>query len=234
MTVTELNKLCKEQEVDTPLLSSGAFDFWAEYVLNHDILDNLFVKMYKNMHYFAEGDFTSKEDELADWLYTVESLLYANSKKYHELWRIQGIEDDKLSMTDNYNMTRSTTSNRQTSGAITSGQRSDYTDDRIGNQDNTTQEESSAMNSAGYHQTGKTINKSGTRNDTSLFTKGQETDTSVSQNTETITSHDVGNLGIQTGADVLKSYDDAINKNVFAFYQKVFNDICKEFLIWEV
>lgn len=223
----------KTKQSQTKLLSNFDSDFWDEYNANNSIVDKMFAIRYKNMKYFLSDDFTDDDALLSDFIQSVENLLFINQKKYHELWRIQGIEDDKLSMTDNYNMTRSTTSNSQTSGAITSGQRSDYTDDHIGNQDNTTQIESSAMNSTGYHQTGKTIDKSGTRNDTSLFTKGQETDTSVSQNTETITSHDVGNLGIQTGADVLKSYDDAINKNVFAFYQKVFNDICKELLIWE-
>lgn len=233
MTVTELNKLCKEQEVDTPLLSSGAFDFWAQYVLNHDILDNLFVKMYKNMHYFAESDFTSKEEELTDWLYTVESLLYANSKKYHELWRIQGIDDSKLSMTENYDMHYETDSTNENANSTTTGQRDDFSNSWIGSQNFANQNKSTAFNSAGEKVKTSDTSSNGTRNDTNAFTQGQQTNTGVSRDTIHTTSHNYGNLGIQTGADILMGYHKAIDRGVFAFYQKVFEDIVKEFLVWE-
>lgn len=232
MKVIELNNLCKEQEVDTPLLSKAAFDFWEEYIVNHDLLDNWFVRKFKNMHYFCENDFTNKTEELEDWLYTIESLLFTNSKKYHELYRIQLLEDSKLSMTENYDMLRTSTTNGNNNGAVTSGQRNDFTNNLFGSQDSTTQNESTAMNSTGLHATDKSINKTGTRNDTSTFTQGQQTTTNSSENSSTTTSHDIGNLGVQTGADILKSYHDAIKKDVFDFYNIVFDDICKALLIW--
>lgn len=232
MTVQELNKLCKEQETDTPLLSSYDGDFWSTYIANHDDLDHLFVKKYKSMHYFCEEDFTTSSEELTDWLQSIESFLYANDKKYHEMWRIQLLEDSKLSMTENYDMTRTSSTSANGSGSVTSGQRNDYTNNLYGSQESSSQEESTAFNSTGLHANAKTIDKTGTKNDTSTFTQGQQTTTNASQNSETVTSHDVGNLGVQTGADILMSYHKALNSGAFDFYNIVFADICKEFLKW--
>lgn len=232
MKVIELNNLCKAQEVDTPLLSNANFDWWEEYITNHDLLDNWFVRMYKNMHYFAENDFTSKEEELTDWLYTVESLLFTNQKKYHELYRIQGIEDDKLSMTENYDMHRSTDSTNENASSNTTGQRSDFSNTLIGEQNFANQNRSTAFNTVGEKVKTSDTSSNGTRNDTNTFTQGQQTNTGVSRDTLHTESHDYGNLGVQTGADILMGYHKAIKQEVFAFYQIVFKDICKELLIW--
>lgn len=232
MKVIELNKLCKEQEVDTPLLTKAAFEWWEEYIANHDLLDNWFVRLYKNMHYFAEDDFTTKEEELTDWLYTVESLLFTNQKKYHELWRIQGIEDDKLSMTENYDMHRSTDSTNENANSNTTGQRNDFSNTLIGSQNFTNQNKSTAFNTVGEKVKTSDASSNGTRNDTNAFTQGQQTNTGASRDTLHTESYDHGNLGVQTGASILMDYHKAIRQDVFAFYQIVFKDICKELLIW--
>lgn len=232
MTVQELNNLCKEQEIDTPLLSNANFDFWEVYISNHDKLDNLFVKKFKSMHYFNESDFTSKTEELTDWLYTIESFLFANEKKYHEWYRVQLIEDADLSMTTNYDMTRTSTTSGINTGATTNGARNDVTNINIGSQNFSNLNKTTAFNSATEKTKSSDASAQGTRNDVTNYTVGQQTLTNVDSNNTTTTSHDVGNLGVQTGADILMTFKKALDSGVFSFYDRVFNDIAKEFLIW--
>lgn len=236
MTIWQIyNRCCKEQETPFKLLwntQASVPDFWEEYTNNNTILDRLFAQTYKTMHYFMEDDFTDDDELCEDFMQSVINLIFINSKKYHELWRIQLLEDGKLSLTENYDMTRTSTTNRRDTGATSDGQRTDINTDIIGKQKFKTVNNQGGFNTANENYNSSDITENGSREDVRQFTKGQENITHNNSINESVTSHDVGNLGVQTGADILKSYHDGISKGIFEFYQIVFRDICKELLVW--
>lgn len=211
---------------------STAPDFWQEYVSNYTLLDRVFAQTYKSMHYFMEDEFLDEDELLDDFMQSVINLIFMNSKKYHELWRIQLLEDAKLSLTENYDMNRSSTRSLTDQGTTSDGQRTDVTDTVIGKQNFKTVNNQGGFNTANENYNSSDVSENGSRTDANQFTKGREDVTHNNAVNETITSHDVGNLGVQTGADILKSYHDGISKGIFEFYQIVFRDICKELLVW--
>lgn len=131
---------------------STAPDFWQEYVSNYTLLDRVFAQTYKSMHYFMEDEFIDDDELLDDFMQSVINLIFMNSKKYHELWRIQLLEDAKLSLTENYDMNRSTTRSLTDQGTTSDGQRTDVTDTVIGKQNFKT-----VNNQGGFNTANETI-----------------------------------------------------------------------------
>lgn len=230
MKVIELNNLCKE--LQEPLLTNLDFDFWTEYIEHHEVLDNWFVRKYKSMHYFCENDFLSKTDEVSDWLFTVGSLLFANQKKYHEWYRVQLIQDNDLSMTTNYDMHEETTHSGDITGATTSGQRTDVNQNSQGKQISENINKSTAFNTSNERVKLSDKTEVGGKNEINQFTQGEQMVTQHNTDTTTDTSYRYGNLGVMTGADILMSFKKALDSGVFSFYDRVFEDIAKELLIW--
>lgn len=235
MRVKDLYNLCQEQEIPTKLLTSFApltEDFWQSYRENYLYLDIYFKRLYSSMKYVFYDEDATDEENLENWLVDVRNVLFTNAKKYWELWRIQTIADNKLSMTDNYNMKETTTGTIGNSFSETLGSRSDSGSITTGAQTNTEQDQVNAFNSSTAVNSANTSQTIGSRSDSTSNTIGQQSNSSTSTDTHNMTVDRVGNLGIQTGADVLKSYKNAIDTDVFDFYHKVFNDIAKELLIW--
>lgn len=235
LTVKQMYTITSEQEV--PLLCYGTgdtFDWWEDYKDNFSIFDKLFMRKYRSMCYAFGDEFADDEqdDEMEDWLESVTAFLTANDKKYHELYRIQLLEDSKLSMTENYDMTRTSTVSGTDIGTTSDGQRTDVTYNEIGQQKFTNVNKSTAFNSVSENTRASDTSENGTREDVVQYTKGREDVTHNNATSQTISSHDIGNLGVQTGADILMSYHKAISSGAFTFYEKVFTDIASEFLIW--
>jgi len=235
LTVKDLYNLCQEQETTTRLLSSyvsASDDFWSDYRTNFAYLDLYFKRLYSSMNYLFYDEDMTDEENLEQWLVDVQNILFTNSKKYWEMWRIQTIADNKLSMTDNYNMQETTIGTISNSSNETFGSRSDSASFTNGVQTNTEQNKVNAFNSSSSVNSADTTQTIGAKTDSSSNTIGSQTNNSSSTDTHNLTVNRVGNLGVQTGADVLKSYKDAIDNNIFDFYHTVFNDIAKQLLIW--
>lgn len=65
--------------------------------------------------------------------------------------------------------------------------------------------------------------------DNLTFTKGQQTDSHSNNSTESYELTRKGNIGVQTGADMLKKHDSFWTS--YEFYTMIFKDICKELLL---
>lgn len=65
--------------------------------------------------------------------------------------------------------------------------------------------------------------------DNLTFTKGQQTDSHSNNSTESYELTRKGNIGVQTGADMLKKHNSFWTS--YEFYTMIFKDICKELLL---
>ena len=65
--------------------------------------------------------------------------------------------------------------------------------------------------------------------DNLTFTKGQQTDSLSNNSTESYELTRKGNIGVQTGADMLRKHDSFWTP--YEFYTMIFKDICKELLL---
>ena len=65
--------------------------------------------------------------------------------------------------------------------------------------------------------------------DNLTFTKGQQTDSHSNNSTESYELTRKGNIGVQTGADMLRKHDSFCTP--YEFYTMIFKDICKELLL---
>ncbi|MCQ2608954.1 MAG: hypothetical protein MJ197_09760 [Bacteroidales bacterium] len=229
MTVWEMYQ--KTKQAQTPLLSNFTGDFWVEYLTNYTIIDRIFATRYKTFKYFLDEDFTDDTTEVTDFIQSVYDLLFVNSKKYHEMWRIQEIDDADLSMTYNYDMTETNHATTNMQGANKDGQHTDVRDFTTGEQSFVGANKSTAMNSATEKLTDSNTNVNGSRNDIESTTFGEVSSTMQTSSTNEYTLTRKGNIGTETGADILKKFDSTFALGVFQFYDRVFDDISKHLLL---
>lgn len=228
MTVQELYRAVQLQS-STRLLSNytpdaSLNDFWRSYRENHEDLDRAFARAFANFKYYNPlGD-----EGITDWLIDVRSILHKNEKRYSEMWRIQVIEDSDLPLTYNYDMKEEYTGTSNNQSAMTSGQRTDVNNTQIGSQKSANVNKATAFNTANENVTTSDSSATGNRNDITQFTKGQETDTSRGQSADQHTLTRKGNIGVQTGSEILQKFSDSMP--VFDFYNKIFAEICEELL----
>lgn len=96
MKVIQIYNQCKQN--NTHMLSDYQSDFWQGYIANYNRYDNYFTRQY--------GIFSACFAESAnDFINQVFEHLLLYDKQYSELYRIQVIDDDKYSLTNNYDMT---------------------------------------------------------------------------------------------------------------------------------
>lgn len=218
------------RETPTPLLSNFDADFWQEYVTNYETFDKYYMHLYKTYEYFNQTPTETVDDIQAEFTQDVYMLLMKNSKKYSEIWRVAVIPDNEAyELTNNYDIHESYSGSNSAQGAATTGQRTDVTYDNIGSQNSAGVNKITGWNSSSENELDANTGTIGNRQDTHQFTKGQETDTSRTQGTDSHTSRRYGNLGVMTVDDILKKHVEFWN--VFDFYQMVFNDICSELLM---
>lgn len=227
-TVKELYQVTKLNE--EPLLSDYDAEWWSEYVTNYGDFDAMFAKMFKTFVYYDQDSEETVEDIQTDFTHTVERWLRMNDKRYAELYRIHVIpDDDSYNLAYNYDRHETYSGNNNVAGSSITGQRTDITYDNIGSQNSSNLDKVTGWNT-GSENTRDSSNASvGSREDTHQFTKGQEQDTNRTQGTDAHTSHIFGNIGVTTVDDMLKKHSDFWQ--VFNFYQIIFNDICKNFLL---
>ena len=227
-TVKELYQVTKLNE--EPLLSDYDAEWWSEYVENYADFDALFAKMFKTFVYYDQDSEDTVEDIQSDFTQTIERWLRMNDKKYAELYRIHVIpDDDSYNLAYNYDRHETYSGNNNVAGSSITGQRTDITYDNIGSQNSSNLDKVTGWDSGSENTRDSSNSSVGDRQDTHQFTKGQEQDTSRTQGTDAHTSHIFGNIGVTTVDDMLKKHADFWQ--VFNFYQIIFNDICKNFLL---
>lgn len=227
-TIKEMYNYTKTNE--TPLLSNYSAEWWAEYVNNYSIFDNMFAKMFKTFVYFDQEEEQTIDEAQEDFTNTVYNWLMFNDKRYAELYRINVIpDDDSYNLAYNYDRHETYSGNNNVAGSSITGQRTDVTYDNIGSQNSSNLDKVTGWDSGAENTRDSSNTSTGDRQDTHQFTKGQEQDTSRTQGTDAHTSHIFGNIGVTTVDDMLKKHSDFWQ--LFNFYQIIFNDICKNFLL---
>ena len=208
-TVKEMYEVSKS--AGTPLLSNFNDVFWNDYIEHYTELDRYFARRYRSFRYFAQEDSDTIEVVTQNFTSSVYEHLLVNKKRYEELYRVQSVNDTDYMLLDNYNVNTSITKEGSGNGSIVSGER----EDKIYN---TTMV--SPFDSENFYN--DTTSDGSTR-------KGSETDTTNNTYNETVTSNKKGNIGVQTGADMLGKHTDYW-KN-FDFYNLIFSEIAKELLL---
>lgn len=236
---------------DTALLSTYSGDFWNEYIQNHKEYDRLFMRMFKSFIYFLQDGSESIDVVLTNFIEDVKLHLMVNSKKYSELYRTYIVNDADYMLLDNYNVKETMSKQNSNEGSDVLGERNDVTNDTIGaittNTTNTIGEQTnseikkvSPYDSNSFNNESGTDSSFGTRSDSGntttnehtdnlTFTKGQQTDSHSNTSTESYELTRKGNIGVQTGADMLKKHNSFWT--TYEFYTMIFKDICKELLL---
>lgn len=236
---------------DTALLSTYGGDFWNEYIQNHKEYDRLFMRMFKSFIYFLQDGSESIDVVLTNFIEDVKLHLMVNSKKYSELYRTYIVNDADYMLLDNYNVKESMNKQNSYEGNDVLGKRDDITNDTIGaittnttstigEQTNSEIKKVSPYDSNSFNNESGTDSNFGTRSDSGntttnehtdnlTFTKGQQTDSHSNNSTESYELTRKGNIGVQTGADMLKKHDNFWTS--YEFYTMIFKDICKELLL---
>ena len=236
---------------DTALLSTYGGDFWNEYIQNHKEYDRLFMRMFKSFIYFLQDGSESIDVVLTNFIEDVKLHLMVNSKKYSELYRTYVVSDNDYMLLDNYNVKETMSKQNSNEGSDVLGARNDVTNDTIGaittNTTSTIGEQiNSEIKKVSLYDSNSFNNESGTdtnvgtrsesRNTTTkkhtdnlTFTKGQQTDSHSNTSTESYELTRKGNIGVQTGADMLRKHDSFWTP--YEFYTMIFKDICKELLL---
>ena len=208
-TVKEMYEVTKS--AGTPLLSNFNSVFWNDYIEHYTELDRYFARRYRSFRYFAQEESDTIEVVTQNFTSSVYEHLLVNKKRYEELYRVQSVNDNDYMLLDNYNVNTTITKEGTGNGSIVSGER----EDKIFN---TTKV--SPFDSENFYN--DTTSDGSTR-------KGSETDTTSNKYNESVTSNKKGNIGVQTGADMLGKHTDYW-KN-FDFYNLVFSEIAKELLL---
>ena len=236
---------------DTALLSTYGGDFWNEYIQNHKEYDRLFMRMFKSFIYLLQDGSESIDVVLTNFIEDVKLHLMVNSKKYSELYRTYVVSDNDYMLLDNYNVKETMSKQNSNEGSDVLGARNDVTNDTIGaittnttstigEQTNSEIKKVSPYDSNSFNNESGTDSNFGTRSDSGntttnehtdnlTFTKGQQTDSHSNNSTESYELTRKGNIGVQTGADMLVKHDRFWNS--YEFYTIIFKDICKELLL---
>ena len=224
--------------VGPPMLSTYAGEFWEEYIANSAFFDVEFTRRFAGYYFYNALDYKFEQDDEVSMETTfntfraqVYNLLLKNDKKYTELWRIHTIEDDEsYALTNNYDRHEIYSGTEANATSAVSGQRTDVNIDNTGSQNSSNLNKKTGWDSSSENTDTSQDNQVGSRQDTHQFTKGQETDTARMQGSDSHTSHIYGNIGVSTVDDMLGKHRNFWM--TFSFYDIVFDDICKELLLY--
>jgi len=239
-TVFSLYKALGTGEKLLPTITG--FDWWERsYTANATALDREFARRYRNFRYydFLEDRDTTDAESLLDFKADVLSILTLNQKKYAELFRIYIIADNDMSLTYNYDMIETTGAQHSETNYGAHEYEYGGTSETKGEQTNTYGAQTDTHSVAPFNTatpavesqdtTQQYTNTDGSRTDTSLA----HTDTDKAHKDEydsnewTLTRR--GNIGVQTGADIARIFENFWLNN--KFMQLIFEDICKQLLL---
>lgn len=214
-----VNDMYKESSSkDVMLLSGYRSDFWDDYRLNYKHYDKLFRRLFSSFIYFMQEPDENISEVVTNFSADVYNHLLVNDKKYSELYRINVIDDDEYSLTDNYNLveimdkdttsqntntygsrsdsTSETEGTRSDSSTSSDSSRSDTTSTVTGSQTNTSTSKVAPYNTESFANDTQNTDMLGERTDSINFDKGAESNNSsfikgeqVNSSTYTVGSH---------------------------------------------
>lgn len=225
-TVNDMYKYASANNMT--LLSNFNAPFWQDYISNHTRYDKLFRRLYYNFRYFmqeCDTDLDDIADITTEFIDDVYNHLMANRKKYEELYRIHVITDEEYSITDNYHITETMDRDTTSTDDNVYGARTD--EETRGSQTNTTESDVSPYDNENFYNEGKVTDVLGARSDS--LTKGSHTDALANVGTEDYTLTRRGNIGVQTGTEMLEKHNRYWDK--YKFYEYIFACICADLLL---
>lgn len=238
------------------LPTSTGFAWWeASYTANATALDREFTRRYKSFRYydFLEDKDTTLAESITDFRADILSILTLNQKKYAELYRIYTISDDDLPISYNYDMTETT--GAQHTETKYGEHETEYglkeyeyggTSETKGSQENTYGATTDSHNVAPFNSATAVLESEDTTAQHTI-TEGSRTDTTLTHtdkdkaHTDTDKEHTDeydsdewtltrrGNIGVQTGADIARIFENFWINNKFMLL--IFEDICKQLLL---
>ena len=233
------------------LLSEYEADFWMEYKNNHVRYDRLFYRMFASFRYFLQDDTQSIEVITDNFIDDVYVHLMCNSKKYSELYRINVVNPESYSITDNYSVVENMTRNKASNNTDVLGARTDTSDENIGSRTDSTntnigsQNVEEVMTKAGFNSNGfendtknntsqtartdSSTTNTGKQDNMTTYDKGEQTDTHNNTENENYELTKKGNIGVQTSSEVMMKHKDFWS--VWEFYEMIFKEISKELLM---
>ena len=182
-TVDDMYSYCKENNIK--LLSEFNANFWTYYIQNSSYFDSLFRKRYMHFVYFNQDYEDDKElsDVTTEFIDSVYEWLLANKKRYEELFRPLELSDSEYHILNDYDITTNHSGSDTHAGSFIAGQRTDVNINNIGDQEYENLNKVTAFNA--NNENSKDSNKSvtGSREDITQFTKGQQNNTDASLDT---------------------------------------------------
>lgn len=221
-----------------PLLTGGDTvlpTFMTEYSTKWPFLDVAFKDKYGNSYYFnqkAYKEITSTEvDEVYNnFVHSLLSFFWLNEKKYDELYRVHLVDDTKYSVLDNYDVTETKSGSGHKYITDAFGNRVIQEQENIGEQENEMVGEVAPYDSENFSNQNKSTQTLGDRQDTSMTTHNAHTDNHSVDDNNTYTLNKKGNIGVQTQSEVMQKHVNFWKD--FSFYNILFEDINKEFLLF--
>lgn len=226
-TVNDMYKYAVANNIK--LLSTFNAPFWAEYLNNSANYDRLFRRKYLSFRYFLHASNEDISEITTDFIEDVYDHLLANSKKYSELYRVNVVDDEEYSLLNNYNIKEVMDKDGTSNDDNTYGSRNDSSNETVGSQTNSVTDKTAPYDSENFYNANSSSTSLGARTDSNSFTKGQQVDSLDTTYTEDYTLTRVGNIGVQTGADMLEKHKKFWTK--WQFYEYIFEEISKELLL---
>lgn len=226
--VKEMSAYAKEN--DLKLLSDFDGDFWSDYIENSSDYDRAFTRMYKSYRYYDQEPF-SEESTISEvtnnFIDAVHDYLLMNEKRFSELYRIKVLDDEDISLLNDYNITEVMDRTKVYDGDYVYGQRSDSTSDTIGSRSDDVVNQKEGFNSSAFNDNSKRINTQGQQINSSSVTKGQQTDTDDHTEDDDYTLTKSGSVG--NPYDNITKFQKVWTN--FEFMQYIFRQICAELLL---
>lgn len=150
------------------------FHFWDEYRSKHRRYDKLFNRMFNSFKYFMQKPDQTIAEITEDFTDEVYNHLMINAKKYEELYRVNVINDENYSITDNYNITETLEKETTKEDTDVYGERDDVNAKTIGSKNTTASKQ--------YGQKQDTVSTEyGQKQNTASTQYGQKQNTESSQ-----------------------------------------------------
>lgn len=215
---------------DTTLLPTPSYEFWLDYVSNHTKYDRMFRRRYINFKYFDQ-DISGENpvfEVLKEFKNAVEDLLFLKHDEYDELYKIKLASlDIDISPFNDYKMTETGTGTDGYTKNNTYGEREDSSSKQTPSITTTTTNEKMAYDSLSFINDSRSTTNTLGYTILGSFTKGEQEDVETKTGTSVTNKSTTGvrNSPYENLSKANKYWDN------YDLYNKIFNDICREYLL---
>lgn len=230
-SVYDMYKYAKENDVAllSEFVSSQTvlFNFWQEYINDHEAYDRAFCTMFKDFFYFDQDGTESVEDIFNRFVQAVEDYLMLNDKKYTSMYYVELMSVNADSILTDYKIVEEKENENSTEREYESGARTDDTESTSGQRTDVDTDQVMAYNSTTFVDQAKSTSQKGAQTDSLTFDKGAQTDT---ENVSESGSHTITTSGSKTNPyENMSKYLEVWD--AYSFYTKVFKDIASNLLL---